>query len=148
MRILNSNLDANGTTNVDRSNLDIVLSNKRDVAFIWRDGQNNLGGSGVVERHETSKLADKHRENLHEINLVPGDQVLLKEAPAFMKIDVEGLEFLVLAGLKEKISTFRPKIFIEKNYDQFDPWVQANGYHVAWTDNHYAKVTNYLLLPE
>jgi hypothetical protein len=81
------------------------------------------------------------------IRCIPGDDVLLSRPIGFMKIDVEGMEFDVLKGLRKTIDLWRPNIFVEVWNDKqhmLGPWCDQVGYRILIPniDGH-----NFLLVP-
>lgn len=79
-----------------------------------------------------------------------GDLQLVDTGPIFIKIDVEGHEMDVLAGLHNTIKRLRPKLFIEVDADnetRFDRWLQQNGYEKADTFKRHKANCNYLIAP-
>ncbi|MDJ0554515.1 MAG: FkbM family methyltransferase [Microcoleaceae cyanobacterium MO_207.B10] len=149
IEILNKNLDLNECINVERKYIGFGLSNEKKEAMVWRGGANNLGGSRVIPMQDTSDFSEAKKSNFNKTQLITGDEVLLELNPSFIKIDVEGLEFEVLDGLKSTIAQHKPNLFIEirnENLEQFETWRQDNSYDIVWKDTHYAKVTNFLII--
>jgi FkbM family methyltransferase len=82
--------------------------------------------------------------------IVTGDSLIADEPVTFMKIDTEGLELKVLAGLRETIMRHRPVMFIEVedvNIPAFEALCVELGYRTEKTFKRYAVNTNYLVLP-
>lgn len=136
--LLESNILLNGIEDVcDRSKLGYGLSDgAMDKAFI-RVSQNNLGGARV-------------KEGEGDVPLASGDALLGEEAVDLIKIDVEGMEMKVLAGLKGYLERHPAPIFIEvdkRNYAAFDAWVEANGYKILDRFQRYASNTNFMIEP-
>ncbi len=99
---------------------------------------NNLGGAGVADDEEG------------DIRMVAGDTLLAGESIGFIKIDVEGMEMEVLAGLQATIARWRPHMFIEvmdRNRDAFAAWVEASGYWFAGSAQRYEGLINYVVMP-
>lgn len=98
----------------------------------------NIGGA----HYETSATGD--------FEIVTGDSILADEPVTFLKIDTEGMEMTVLAGLRDTIARHRPTIFIEvedKHIPEFQKWCADNAYRVEKTYKRYAVNTNFLVLP-
>lgn len=138
IELLEANILLNGVGDVcDRSKLGYGLSDGvADSAFI-RVGRNNLGGARV-------------KEGEGEVPLASGDTLLGDEAFDLIKIDVEGMEMKVLAGMASYLQKHPAPIFIEvdkANYRAFEDWVAANGYRVRDRFQRYAVNTNYMIEP-
>ena len=76
------------------------------------------------------------------------DDLFADETPDFIKIDVEGMEMQVLAGLEATITAHRPLLLIEidnENDEAFEAWRQTHKYDVVNTKKHYRKNCNYML---
>lgn len=109
----------------------------------------DLDGFGMTPR-------DK---NLGAARMVPGqgdistkrpDDVLRDEVPDFIKIDVEGMEMLVLRGLSKTIARTRPVLLVEVDRDNihdFADWRLAHGFELPASIKHYAENRNFLCIP-
>ena len=85
-----------------------------------------------------------------EIRSVVADSILLNTPVEFIKLDVEGMEFEVLAGLSATLFWWRPTLFVEEfdhRREQFDRWLSDNSYRVAETHRLYENISNYLCTP-
>jgi FkbM family methyltransferase len=137
-RLLLVNVAINGLTGVfDLSHIGMGLSDKEQAGFAMTERQKNLGAARMVE-------------GAGDIAVIRGDDALAGIVPDFIKIDVEGMEMMVLAGLGETIGKSRPKILIEvdnKNAADFFEWVDAAGYAVAETIERYPVNKNHFLIP-
>jgi len=148
--LLNKNLASNNCPNVDNSYIGNGLSEQNVNATSWRNGGNNLGGSKVLLNLDIKTVPTARQDNFHDISLLKGDDVFKTKNVDFLKIDVEGHEFEVLAGLKKTIKRDRPKIFIEiwnENKPRFSKWIKSNKYKIIFSDSRYAKVQNHLIIP-
>lgn len=133
---LMANVLANGLADIiDLSCLGIGLSDHSDAGYGMTERQRNLGaaklakGTGTVEVH-------------------PGDALFAEDPPDLIKIDVEGMEMKVLAGLAKTIKDRRPAIFIEvdKANDQaFHDWCAENEYSEIFRQQRYAANINYFV---
>lgn len=133
IRMLNINLALNRCDNVDLKHLGFALGSSSGAGRIDRREQDNLGGAQVV--------ADRGGG----VPILAGDDVLFDEPVGFLKIDVEGMEFDVLAGLRRTIQRWRPNLFIEvwpAKRKLIDAWAREAGYQVAWSAGY-----NLMLLP-
>lgn len=84
-----------------------------------------------------------------EVVLVPGDRVVGDTVAGFIKIDTEGMEMAVLAGLAQTIARDKPNMFVEVSNperDAFLAWVADNGYGVEKTFRRYEGSENFLLI--
>ena len=134
--LLESNIFLNGIEGVcDRRHIGYGLSDGQvDSAFI-RTGKNNLGGARV-------------KEGEGDIPLKSGDALFAGETFDLIKIDVEGMEMKVLAGMAAYLRDTPTRIFIEidrKNYDPFEDWLRANDYHVLDRFQRYKSNTNFMI---
>lgn len=85
------------------------------------------------------------------IEIIKGDDVLASEAVSFIKIDTEGYELKVLAGLKDVIAKCRPTLFVEvenRQIDAFRDFCEANGYRISGERRRYEDCTNFLAEPK
>lgn len=137
-RLLMANIAFNGLGDVfDVSNLGLGLSDKSAGGFSMTEQDKNLGAARMVEGEGS-------------ISVIRGDDALAGETPDLIKIDVEGMEMMVLAGIEETISRAKPKILIEvdqENYDAFDNWVEKVGYKVTKEVQRYRSNKNFFLAP-
>ena len=98
----------------------------------------NLGGARLIEAEEGG------------FEIVRGDTLIADEPVAFLKVDTEGLEMEVLAGLRETIVRHRPVLFVEVedgNIPAFEAFAAEAGYRTEKTYKRYAANTNFLMLP-
>ena len=123
---------------VDLRHLGLGLSDGAGEGFAMQERTKNLGGAKMLEGQG-------------DIPVRAGDEVLGDVTPAMIKIDVEGMEMRVLAGLKATIARDKPVIFVEvdrANYDAFDLWLGAVGYKKVREFSRYRANTNYLIVPD
>ena len=134
--LLNANLGLNGVLDrCDLRHLGIGLSDVASAGFGIVAVRRNLGGGHMV--------ADGG-----ELTVARGDDLLADEPVSFIKIDVEGMETLVLAGLQAVIAAQRPTIFVEvdnSNRATFMAWVEAQGYEVRTRYKRYKTNENFLI---
>ena len=84
------------------------------------------------------------------IELVRGDDVLGDEQVDFVKIDTEGLELEVLAGLRETLHRCRPPLFVEianAHLEAFEEFCAGIGYRTGETYRRYPGNINIVALP-
>jgi FkbM family methyltransferase len=137
--ILRINLALNGCLNVDTRFLGVALGAASGRVRLEERDENNLGSARFVPDETGGFLT------------ITGDSVLMREAPSFIKIDIEGMEMEVLAGLAETISSWRPNMFIEVqscNLSQFNSWRNATRYKVAGQHQRYEGIINFMVVPE
>jgi hypothetical protein len=102
--------------------------------------EKNLGGARMIAGAGAGEIAVRS-----------GDALFSEIVPAMIKIDVEGMEMDVLAGLRETIARTRPTLFIEvdrANSEAFERWRVAAGYRTVKTFQRYRANTNFLIVPE
>jgi len=71
-----------------------------------------------------------------EVRAIPVDELGLDRLD-LLKLDVEGMELVVLGGATQTIAAFRPLIWIEiwpNNYESVAPWFAANQYTILTFD--------------
>jgi FkbM family methyltransferase len=134
IRLLRINLSLNSCSNVDTHYLGLALGSEPKQLRVFDPSPDNLGGAQMIEDCQG------------DVKCIPGDEVLLQRPIGFIKIDVEGMEFDVLKGLRETILRWRPNIYIEVKHEAREAlraWCEKFGYDIrkalAWD--------NYLLLP-
>ncbi|WP_147106209.1 FkbM family methyltransferase [Tateyamaria sp. syn59] len=138
-RLLIQNVLLNGLDDmVDLSHLGIGLSDSADSGYAVQKRTRNLGAARL---QKTGKGG---------LTVLPADDVLKNETPAFVKIDVEGMEMKVLDGLQDTAARCKPHFMVEvdlENDDAFHAWCKATGYDVLSCTQRYKKNRNYLLKP-
>lgn len=135
--LLVANIEANGLAPItEMSHLGVGLSDHDeegyDVAFV----PINLGGARMRKGGD--------------IAVRKGDPLLADVQPDFIKIDVEGMEMGVLAGLEQTLVRARPVLLVEvhdANHDAFRHWLAGSGYRVEREMRH-DLYRNFLLLPQ
>jgi FkbM family methyltransferase len=136
--VLESNIALNGIQQtVDGQYLGIGLSDHASENASMRVPARNLGGSRVIE-------------GAGDIRLARADVLLEGQRFDLVKIDVEGMELAVLAGMEGLLKTHRPKMFVEvdnRNADGFHDWVATAGYAVIERFQRYPSNVNYLVGP-
>ena len=137
--VLESNIMLNGIQRVvDAQYLGIGLSDHASENASMRVPVKNLGGSRVIE-------------GAGDIRLARADVLLADQMFDLVKIDVEGMELLVLSGMEGLLKSHRPKMFVEvdnANADGFHRWVDKVGYTVIEQFQRYPTNVNYLVGPK
>ncbi len=138
-RLLVQNVLLNGLEAVvDLSKLGVGLSDTEEGGYAMEQRERNLGGAKM--------LAGEGRLQVYR-----GDTLLAGEKPAMIKIDVEGMEMAVLAGLEGVLKKHKPVLLVEvdnENEAGFMDWVKGAGYEVAETVQRYRLNKNHLLKPK
>lgn len=138
-RLLMANIAMNGLRDLfDVSYVGLGLSDKAQGGFAMTDQKKNLGAAKMVAGEG-------------DLEVVRGDDALRDINPDLLKIDVEGMEIMVLSGLEETIARAKPRILIEvdqANYDAFDAWVEKVGYQVTDVVQRYRSNKNFFLEPK
>ncbi len=138
IELLRSNLQLNGVEDLcDLSHLGYGLSDSIATGLTINASPNNLGG-GRMEKGDGT------------LQTLRGDDALGSTPVDFIKIDVEGMEMQVLAGLAGTIATRQPAMFIEvdnENADAFARWLVENSYVVRAKHKRHKLNENYLIVP-
>ena len=136
--ILRANLALNHCHAVDTRFLGVALGVGPARLKLEERDMNNLGSARFVPSEEGT------------VNSIAGDLVLLQEAPSFIKVDIEGMEMEVLAGLSQTIQQWRPNIFIEiQNYnsEEFHRWCSEMRYSIVEKYQRYEDIINLMVVP-
>lgn len=108
-------------------------------------------GSGYgMGRHDRNLGATELQADTGEIAVETGDRLLADETPDFIKLDVEGMEMEVLAGLQATIARARPLMLVEVRHvkrAEFDGWCQTHGYKLIGDWRVGPRNANYLIEP-
>jgi FkbM family methyltransferase len=135
IRMLRVNLVLN-ELKLDTSHLGVGLSDQARNAEPSTP-VNNLGGTKMILKDDGP------------LRLVAGDTLFADRPIDFIKIDVEGQELAVLAGLEQTIAATRPPIFVEVDNDNepaFDAWLKAHNYVAAWAGPRFRN-RNFIVRP-
>lgn len=122
---------------IDLSTLGVGLSDRPE------------GGYGM-KRHDRNLGATKMKPGQGTMNVVRGDDLFRAETPHLLKIDVEGMEMRVLAGLAETVERARPVILIEvddQNAAAFTDWCRDARYSLVRRLREEEKNANYVVQP-
>lgn len=137
-RLLVQNVLVNRLEDIfDLSRLGVGLSDSEADGYGMQKRERNLGGAKMLEGEG-------------KLQVFRGDTLLEGENPAMIKIDVEGMEMAVLAGLEGLIATHKPLLLVEvdnENEAAFMGWVERAGYEVAETVQRYRLNKNHFLVP-
>ena len=135
-KLLLANVVMNGFQHLfDLSHIGLGLADEKAEGLSMSTPERNLGSARM--------LSDPG-----DIATLTGDAALAGVTPDFIKIDVEGMEMMVLNGLTETIARSAPMILIEvdrENDDAFQSWIDQQGYEVLETFQRYQVNRNYLL---
>ena len=139
LRLLNVNFSLNRPRSWDRQYLGYALGSAAGRVSKHIDDQDNMGSA-------------QFRENpAGEFRCISADSVLAARRVDFVKIDVEGAELNVLAGMNETLSRWRPTIFVELRdhyYARFSEWLEMQSYTVLEKFERYIGLPNYLIIPK
>ena len=115
-------------------------------------GLSDHAGDGYgMGRQDRNLGATPLRAGAGEIAVETGDRLLADETPDFIKLDVEGMEMQVLAGLQATIARARPRMLIEvgdANRAAFGHWCLKQGYLLIDEWRVGPRNANYLIEPE
>lgn len=135
--LLVANIEANGLAPItELSHLGVGLSDRDDEGYGVTFVPINLGGARM---QKGGGIAVRR-----------GDALLADVRPDFIKIDVEGMEMGVLAGLEQTLARARPVLLVEvhdANHDAFRHWLAGSGYRVE-REMRYDLYRNFLLVPQ
>ncbi|SEM82218.1 methyltransferase, FkbM family [Pseudorhodobacter antarcticus] len=134
--LLLANIVANGLVGTfDLRGLGIGASDRAAGGFAMEVRTKNVGAAKMLPGEG-------------DINVQRGDDILAGLVPNMIKIDVEGMEIEVLAGLEETVAAHKPVMLIEvdtRNDAAFLAWVKAHHYDVAQVFVRYKTNKNYLI---
>lgn len=130
----------------------IVLNNLQDVIRMDALGV-GLGaiseGGLFMKRHDRNLGGTKMLRNRGgTLEIHAGDMLFEDEHFDLIKIDVEGMEMEVLAGLEATIARCRPLVFVEvddANATAFQRWCETHGYQVIFDVHHHGSNMNYFV---
>lgn len=135
-----ANVIANGLDGViDLGHIGFGLADRDEGGFFMKEHDRNLGATKMFANSGGSLTVRR------------GDAVFPDLCPDLVKIDVEGMELEVLAGLEGLIRRARPVMMVEVNNDNlidFGAWVEANGYDCPRTFDVSDNNANYILVPQ
>lgn len=132
----------------------VVLNGLQDVISLDALGV-GLGaaseGGFAMKRHDRNLGATKMKRGQGGgLEVHAGDTLFEGAEFDLIKIDVEGMELEVLAGLEQMIARCRPILFVEVDEAHeraFADWTEAQSYRLHQTFRHGAGNRNHLILP-
>lgn len=134
-----ANIVLNDLTEVIRMDaLGIGLGAESEGGLFMKRHDRNLGGTKMLRGRGGS------------LEVHPGDALFGEDHFDLIKIDVEGMEMEVLAGLEETVRRCRPLLFVEvddANAVAFRDWYDQRGYTPLHEVRHFGANMNYLLQP-
>ncbi|WP_298848860.1 FkbM family methyltransferase [uncultured Ruegeria sp.] len=122
---------------VDSSKLGVGAGRENAAGFGLKPEAGNLGGTRLAQGTGSLQVA-------------PGDTLLEGMTPDLIKIDVEGMELDVLAGLTSTVATTRPLIFVEvdhNNRQTFLKWMAEQNYETLRSFGQERDNENFLIVP-
>ena len=137
--LLEANVYMNGLERVcDLSDLGIGLSDgTSDVARLNYRSAHNLGMTQLIEGDG-------------RVALKTADEIIGDQAFDLIKIDVEGMELKVLAGMRRYLAHNPTPIFVEVNLEHreaFKAWLDENSYEIAMSSQRYRENRNFMIVP-
>jgi FkbM family methyltransferase len=138
--VLKANLALNCPQQTVWKHLGIGFGRRREKAVLTISNDRNLG-SGRLHTVASNESA---------LQIVPGDEVLADYPVDFIKIDVEGMELEVLAGIDATLTRRRPTLYVEvehKNRRDFDLLIAKLNYKIIQSFSRYETNENVLVAP-
>jgi FkbM family methyltransferase len=138
IQILRINCALNGCMDIDTRFLGIALAESEARLKAVSPDANNIGNTMFFAAADGDVLA------------LPGDALLLHEPVDFIKLDVEGMETEILAGLGQTIARWRPIMFVEvwqRKIPEFESWCDGHAYRVVDQFQRYEEIRNFLIMP-
>lgn len=149
-KMLLANIALNYCHNINVDFIGVALGDRECVGYpclIY--GKDNLGSATI-----SPVPYQDHNDNiLDPVNVVIGDTLFQDIDIDFIKMDVERMEMVALAGLTKTIGRCRPKMFIEisaENDQDFKQWVEDNNYCIDSTHDKLSAplYANYFVVPK
>jgi FkbM family methyltransferase len=147
---LRENLALNDIDNVELINFG--LGDKRETRTLVVCSYESATGS--MEQKIASRMLKKKGTKCFQIEVYPLDSYIELNRlpkPDFVKIDVEGMEYNVLLGMKNAISRYKPSLFIEihgvdekskiDNVHKFVEFLDSHGYSIYHVESKQAIST-------
>lgn len=139
IKILERNVKLNDLKDiVDTQYLGHALSDREGKGIIHEVVENNLGSARMAVTGSGP------------ISLIRGDDLVGNRKVDFIKIDVEGMEPHVLAGIEKIIDTNRPRLFIEvedRNFPVVHDWMMQRRYVSVDRYRRYNSSENFVYVP-
>jgi FkbM family methyltransferase len=132
------NAALNECKTIDTRFLGLALGNSERRFNCRTPNPNNLGHTLLLDAPDG------------EIRSVVADSILQSIPVDFIKLDVEGMELEILAGLSATLFRWRPTLFIEvfdHRREEFNHWLSEHSYRVVQTHRLYQNIANYLCSP-
>ena len=137
--ILKENLRLNQCNNVDTKFLGIALGAKEGRLTQHRPEPDNLGYTYYTE------------DPAGDVQEIDGDSLIYDEPIGLIKLDAEGMEVEILAGLQRTIQRWRPVMLIEIwdwKTPLFIKWLARESYEIIDPSiRRYDQMWNYLVKP-
>lgn len=146
--LLKLNVERNGLEGIiDTSKTGLGIGAKSEKRSVFNPQVNNLGAARLRNASHGERAEGGY---FSAVDVVSLDSLRLPEPPDFVKIDVEGMEMKVLAGMTEVIAVARPRMFLEVNHsnrEAFLNWIAISRYSVVDAFSRYESNMNFMIAP-
>jgi FkbM family methyltransferase len=139
------------TLSADLFDINVALNGCTDRVVLHRVGLSDEPGRARPATVQHNLGGTRLTPGDGPIQVVRGDDILSSEPVSFIKIDTEGYELKVLAGLKGVIAKQRPTLFVEvenRHIEQFRKFCEASSYRISAECRRYEDCTNFLAEPK
>lgn len=152
-KLLLCNIALNYCHNVNLDYIGLALGDSNRIGYPYTVyGKNNMGSTRLFPEETPTLFIEDYKQYYNEeplkydpVRIVSGDSIFIDKDIDFIKIDVEGMENVVLEGFEKTIKKYKPKIFIEVskyNMDYFDKWLVDNNYKIVYEDEEEARLAH------
>lgn len=127
------------------------MADKLDTGFLGIGLSDCAHGGLGMRRHVRNLGGTKMEEGTGDLEVRAGDDLFPDTDFDLIKIDVEGMEMKVLAGLDRTIARCRPALMIEVDNEHlpaFRDWCKARTYREAGSWRRNPRNETFLILPE
>jgi len=146
-KMLLCNIALNYCHNVNVDHIGVGLGSFECTAYPFTVyGKDNLGSTRMFNTPDPAEFIEDHIRYFKEppwkhqpVKIVTGDSIFADKKIDFIKVDAEGMDLVILDGLRTTIQANRPKIFIEITNDNlldFHMWIELNDYKIIKKFTH------------